>query len=155
MKESIFDIVKDTDRCAEMFREHHWPDGVICPRCGTRKARIRKVRKDGLRYYQCDVCLKGFADTTGTVMERSHVPINVWFEIAFLMRRNLPDTQIASDVGVEENTASRIAKLIRASAFFKDALPGTPVSSGSRRSIRECRSQGQRSSTRPAYLQAR
>ena len=86
MKESIFDIVKDTDRCARMFREHRWPDGVICPRCWSRNIRIRKVRADRLRHYQCRECLKGFADTTGTVMQKSHVPISVWFEIAFLMR---------------------------------------------------------------------
>jgi hypothetical protein len=69
--------------------------------------------------------------------------IDKWFQIAFLMRRNLTDTAIAQDVGVEENTASRVVKIIRGSTFFKDALPKPAESSRSRRCLRERRTQRQ------------
>ncbi len=143
MKESIFDIVNNADRCAQILREHRWPDGITCPRCSSGSIRIRSRRRDGICYYQCKKCLKGFSDTTGTIFERSHLMIDKWFQIAFLMRRNLPDIDIAQDAGVEENTARRATQLIRGSAFFKDALPMSFQSSGSGRCLRECRPQRQ------------
>jgi transposase-like protein len=132
MKPSIFDIVQDTEQCAEYFRAQRWPDGVRCPRCQSTRVRIRKTRPDGLRWYQCRDCLKGFSDTTGTVLEHSHVPLPRWFAIAFLLRRNLPDVQIAQDMGIEENTARRLGRLIRASTFFRSARAALAEPGGGR-----------------------
>src|SRR5271169_2374253 len=68
-----------------------WPDGTVCPHCGTigkaaalsgvkdKKGRVRP----GLK--KCYACCKQFTVRVGTVFEASHVPLHIWFRAAFLM----------------------------------------------------------------------
>lgn len=116
---TIFDIFNDPARCAEIIRQARWGDrAVTCIRCGSSNVRIREIRFDGIYYYQCRYCSKGFSDITGTIMERTHLPVSAWLLTAHLMQLNVPDLEISHELGVEENTASRLTKLIRASCFF-------------------------------------
>lgn len=129
---TIFDILTDTDRCTDIIRQVRWNGEVRCPYCGTGNVRVRKSRFDGIRYYQCNVCSKGFSDISGTVMERTHLPVSMWLLAAQLMNYNLSDRRLSIELGVEENTASRIARLIRTSTFFRYALHDAAFSRGSR-----------------------
>lgn len=120
---TIFDILTDPIRCAEIIRQARWGERAVrCLRCGSTNVRVRETRFDGIRYYQCRYCSKGFSDITGTVMEHTHLPVSAWLLAAHLMQLNVSDIEISRELGVEENTASRMTRLIRASCFFRDAL---------------------------------
>jgi hypothetical protein len=51
-----------------------WPNGPRCPVCGLGE-RIT-VRKEG--FYRCNQCKEDFTVRTGTIFERSHVPLHKW-----------------------------------------------------------------------------
>jgi len=62
-----------------------WPDGKpICPRCGSANVHRLKGRSRRRGQIICNTCLQISTVTVGTVMERSHVPLNKW-ALAFHM----------------------------------------------------------------------
>src|SRR5215510_7277824 len=74
---------------AEAAREHleaiRWPDGPFCPHCGS--VNVRKVTGEKHRpgLYACreKECGGHFTVTVGTLFERSHIPLHVWFQAVF------------------------------------------------------------------------
>ena len=54
-----------------------WPDGVICPHCGTTNVnRMGGETQAGM--FHCNDCRDKFTARTGTVMERTHIPVHKW-----------------------------------------------------------------------------
>ena len=67
--------------CAAYLKRARWPDGFICPHCSV-------VAKP-----YCIVTRPGVIQTgllVGTVMERSHTPLSVWFWAAYLVASQTP-----------------------------------------------------------------
>jgi transposase-like protein len=62
-----------------------WPEGPVCPHCGSLKAPYANAAKRGV--YRCSEkeCRKDFTVTTGTVMERSHIALHKWVQAFHLM----------------------------------------------------------------------
>jgi transposase-like protein len=54
-----------------------WPDGVNCPHCGSVTV-TRMGGKTQAGMFLCNDCREKFTCRTGTVMERSHIPIHKW-----------------------------------------------------------------------------
>jgi transposase-like protein len=63
-----------------------WPDGPLCPRCKG-QTRISKVGVETARpgLWRCGPCKRQFTVTIGTLFERSHVPMHLWFQAVYLM----------------------------------------------------------------------
>ncbi len=81
-----------------------WPQGPRCPVCGTGD-RIT-ARKGG--YYRCRQCQEDFTVRTGTVFERSHVPLPKWVYAMYLLvtaRKGISSMQLAKEIGVTQKTA--------------------------------------------------
>ena len=96
----------DDARCYELVRQHRWPDGVRCPRCGSASV-ARDGRDDTRRHrqrYRCAGCGARFDDLTGTVLAGHHQPLRVWVLCLYLMGLNLSNRQIAQelDLGVSD-----------------------------------------------------
>lgn len=60
-----------------------WSDGPVCPYCGFAKAYTNKARPG---FYRCarPRCRKDFTVLSGTLMERSHIPIDKWLAALWL-----------------------------------------------------------------------
>jgi transposase-like protein len=86
-----------------------WPDGPVCSHCGTIN-RAYKTKREG--WYRCaeKECRKDFSVTTGTVMERSHIPLNKWMMAFYMMN--------ASKKGVSAHQLHRALNLDYKSAWF-------------------------------------
>lgn len=68
----------DEDLAREAMEAIRWPNGPVCHHCeGTKHYATKKVGR-----YRCanSKCRKDFTVTTGTVMERSHIPLRKWVE---------------------------------------------------------------------------
>jgi transposase-like protein len=78
-------VFHDEHKAREWLEGHLWPDGTICPRCGTVDNATAIEGRTGL--YQCNAaeCRTQFTVTVGTVFERSHIPLNKWLMAAFLI----------------------------------------------------------------------
>src|SRR5918911_726111 len=96
----------DDAKCYALVRQHRWPDGVRCPRCGDAKV-ARDGRDDGQPHrqrYRCAGCGARFDDLTGTVLAGRHRPLRLWVLCLYLMGLNLSNRQIARelDLGVSD-----------------------------------------------------
>lgn len=81
-----------------------WPDGVTCPVCKLGE-RIT-TRKGG--YYRCNACREDFTVRTGTIFERSHVPLHKWIYAMYLMvtsRKGISSSQLAKEIGITQKSA--------------------------------------------------
>ncbi len=74
------------ENAREWLEKTRWPDGPVCSHCGTFD-HAYKTKKPG--WYRCaeKECRKDFTVTTGTVMERSHIPLNKWLMGFYMMTR--------------------------------------------------------------------
>src|ERR1700675_2471048 len=70
----LFKLFPDEGSARTYLESRLWPDGIVCPVCGE-KERIT-TRKDG--YYRCNKCKEDFTVRTGSIFERSHIPVHKW-----------------------------------------------------------------------------
>lgn len=79
-------IFTDEDAARKHFEALRWPDGPICPHCGTVNEATElqgESTRPGL--YKCRPCQKPFTATMGTLYERSHIPLHKWLLATHLM----------------------------------------------------------------------
>jgi transposase-like protein len=79
-------IFHDEDAARAHFEALRWPDGRVCPHCGTVGNSVLlkgKSTRPGL--YKCRDCRKPFTATLGTIYERSHIPLHKWLLATHLM----------------------------------------------------------------------
>ncbi len=62
------------DACREYLAALRWPEGFVCPECDTRKG-----WKMARGLWLCAGCRRQVSVTAGTVFERSHSPLVLWF----------------------------------------------------------------------------
>jgi hypothetical protein len=91
----------------QWFEAARWPDGPICPKCGSLK-KPYATKKVGV--YRCaeSQCRKDFTVMTGTVMERSHANLAMWaiaFTMAAASKKGFSAHQLHRQLGCEYNTA--------------------------------------------------
>jgi transposase-like protein len=69
----------DETKAREFLEASRWPDGAICPFCGQQETVSRLGGKSmGPGWFFCSDCKDKFTVRTGTVMERSHIPLTKW-----------------------------------------------------------------------------
>ncbi len=96
----------DEDAARAWFEAARWPDGPVCPNCGSLKHyATKKVGR-----YRCGEpeCRKDFTVMTKTVMERSHTPLTSWaaaFHLYASSKKGFTATQLERILGCEYNTA--------------------------------------------------
>jgi transposase-like protein len=78
---TLFELFPDEASARTYLESRLWRDGVTCPECKG-KERVA-VRKDG--YYRCNPCKLDFTVRTGTIFERSHVPLQKWLYAMYLL----------------------------------------------------------------------
>jgi len=84
----IISLFSTEETARNYFEQLRWPDGPVCPHCGSAEhiyrieAKPAKKIRPGL--YECGECDQQFTVTVGTVMEDSKIPIHKWL-IAFYM----------------------------------------------------------------------
>jgi transposase-like protein len=100
----LFQRFPDNDSARLYFEAARWPDGAVCPACGEAK-RIG-TRKGG--FYRCNACLNDFTVRTGTIFERSKVPLHKWLYAMYLLvtaRKGISSVQLHAQIGVTQKTA--------------------------------------------------
>ncbi len=101
---ALFERFPDQESARTYFEGRLWPNGVVCPVCGLGE-RIT-ARKAG--YYRCNQCAEDFTVRTGTVMERSHIPLHKWLYAMYLLvtaRKGISSLQLSKQIGVTQKSA--------------------------------------------------
>jgi len=100
----LFELFPDEEAARKYLENRLWPSGVTCPECKS-KERIT-VRKDG--YYRCNACKLDFTVRTGTIFERSHVPLHKWVYAMYLLvtaRKGISSLQLGKEIGITQKSA--------------------------------------------------
>ncbi len=98
-----------------------WPNGPICPHCGSVNHAYFLKPRAGQRttttgkvsyrhWWKCADCRKQFSVTVGTIFERSHIPLSKWLLAYFLL--------CANKNGVAALELSRVLDLSYEAAWF-------------------------------------
>lgn len=107
--------------------ERIWPDGPVCPRCGTLD-RIGKLRGKSTRVgtYKCYECRKPFTVKIGTIFEASHVAMHIWLQAMYLIagsKKGISSNQLHCVLGVTLKTAWFMSHRIREAMRSGDFSP--------------------------------
>jgi transposase-like protein len=100
----LFEMFPNAETARVYLESRLWPNGPRCPVCGSGE-RIT-VRKGG--FYRCNACREDFTVRTGTIFERSHVPLHKWIYAMYLVvtaRKGISSMQLAKEIGVTQKTA--------------------------------------------------
>lgn len=101
----LFERFPDQEAARQYLEGHLWPDGAKCPVCSRSGDRIT-ARKAG--FYRCNVCREDFTIRTGTIFERSHVPLHKWLYAMYLLitaRKGISSMQLAKEIGITQKSA--------------------------------------------------
>lgn len=66
--------------CLDYLDWLRWPDGFRCPHCRADTAGLERSGR-----YRCRGCRKQVSVTSGTIFDKTRIPLTVWFEVAWLM----------------------------------------------------------------------
>lgn len=96
----------DPDNCVSYLVARRWPNGVICPRCGSTKVSfLAKTRR-----WQCSAShsMRQFTLKTGTIMEDSPIGLDKWLPAMWLVancKNGISSYEVARGLGVTQKTA--------------------------------------------------
>ncbi|HZT16177.1 MAG TPA: IS1595 family transposase [Gaiellaceae bacterium] len=117
---SLFQQFGSEDKCHAYLEELRWPEGVECPRCGSKKISRIKDR----RQFDCDGCRYQFSVRVGTLFHDSKLPLAKWFLAVYVMgesKKGVSANQLKRMLGVSYKTAWYLCHRIRAAMHDESA----------------------------------
>jgi transposase-like protein len=108
----LFALIPDAETARVYLEGRLWPKGVTCPTCAGQD-RIT-TRKGGV--YRCNKCKLDFTVRTGTIFERSHVPLHKWVYAMYLVvtsRKGISSLQLAKEIGITQKSARFLLQRLR------------------------------------------
>lgn len=101
----LFQMFPDESTARVYLEGRLWPKGTTCPTCSGQD-RITTRKREG--FYRCNKCQLDFTIRTGTIFERSHIPLHKWIYAMYLLvtaRKGISSMQIAKEIGVTQKAA--------------------------------------------------
>lgn len=108
------------EECREMLFQLHWPDGIVCPKCGCNHFFKLKTRK----LHQCKNCGHQVSATANTIFHKSHIPLNKWFIAIYMTahdKRGISAVKLSKDIGVSVCAAWLMLHKIRKAMGDQDS----------------------------------
>lgn len=105
----------DPDVCLDYVAGLRWPNGVVCPTCGSTEPRFISTR----RLWECKEKhpRKQFSVKVGTIFEGSPVGLDKWIAAIWMLanaKNGVSSYEIARAIGVTQKTAWFMLARIRA-----------------------------------------
>lgn len=115
-------LFPDDAACAAYLEGARWRDGFVCRHCGTHGEPYRYATRPGVLC--CRSCRRETRLTAGTVMDRTHTPLSVWFWAAYLVAsqtNGMSAVQFQRQLGLARyETAFQILHKLRAGMVRPD-----------------------------------
>src|SRR6266545_2435753 len=68
------------DACREYLTKLRWPTGFVCPACQGKVGWADRRHR-----WTCQDCRRQSTVTAGTILEGTHLPLQVWFRAVWLL----------------------------------------------------------------------
>lgn len=112
-------VIANERTCYRLVHRLRWPAGVACPACGH-GATWAMAERGSVRY-RCKACGRHFSLRTGTVLERSRLPLTKWVLAVGLFRVGISARALADELAVSVRIAWRLLHTLRG-ALQRDVL---------------------------------
>lgn len=103
----LFEIIPNSDIARDYIESRLWPDAPRCPLCESVE-RITPRHGTRIGYYLCGSCAEEFTVRTGTIFERSKIPLHKWVYAMYMLvtaRKGISSLQLAKEIGVTQKSA--------------------------------------------------
>ena len=104
----LFALIPDAESARVYLEQRRWKGcPSFCVLCGC-EGNITARGGSRRGYYRCRDCGKEFTVRTGTIFERSHVPLHKWIYAMYLVvtaRKGVSSLQLSKEIGVTQKTA--------------------------------------------------
>jgi transposase-like protein len=121
----ITDLLDDK-HSEEWLLEHFHPEGLRCPKCGSRSRRtFRETETSRLTVYRCLECEGIYNLYSGTLFEKKHLRPS---QVVLLLRgvaKGEPSMRLAQELGVSRTTVHYLRKELQQNA--KRLQPEAPL----------------------------
>jgi len=100
----LFAMFPDQETARTYLESRLWPNGVRCPICGLGN----RIGNHSPGLYRCHQCDEAFSVRTGTIFERSHVPLHKWLHAMYLLltaRKGISSMQLSKEIGITQKSA--------------------------------------------------
>ncbi|HEY2117683.1 MAG TPA: IS1595 family transposase [Candidatus Acidoferrum sp.] len=120
------------DNCLSFMVERRWPNGVVCPTCGSTEVRFLPTR----RLWECKSkhARKQFSVKVGTIFEDSALPLDKWLIAIWMVsncKNGVSSYEVARGLGITQKSAwfmlHRIRLAMQARSLVKLGGPGSEV----------------------------
>src|SRR3984893_8480432 len=134
MSKSMFNAphFQSVEAAREYLEALRWGSERVCPHCGTVNESFA-TKKPGVYCCRAKQCRKDFSVTTKSVMESSHIKLNVWLQAFFLMassKKGISSHQLHRALGITYKSAWFLTHRIREAMRSGGLLP--PMGGGAK-----------------------
>jgi transposase-like protein len=121
-------IVSDEAKAFEIVEGIRWPDGPVCPHCGTvgranrlplQRTKPSKKHPEGKPVHglwKCYACRRQFTARVGSIFEDSPIPLGKWLLAIHLMcssKKGISSNQLKRELGISYQSAWFLTHRIR------------------------------------------
>lgn len=107
-------------KCYSLLEKLKWPEGPVCPHCGSKRASKRKDNR-----YNCNKCNCSYSVLHDTIFEASKIPLQKWFigiSLILNAKMGISSLQLARDLKVNRKTAWFLQSRIRSGMKEEDEI---------------------------------
>lgn len=118
----LFELFPTNEAARLYLQDRLWPNGPVCHDCKAVNISTRPKRPG---FYHCNACNFDFTIRTGTIFERSKVPLHKWVYSMYLLvtaRKGISSLQLAKEIGVTQKTAWFILGRLREACSSPDSI---------------------------------
>jgi len=93
-----------------------WPEGPVCPHCGSISGKHYDLRKTRVGLRKCSDCRRQFTVKVGTVFESAHLPLHKMLQAVYLLcssKKGISSHQLHRILGIQYNSAWFLTHRIR------------------------------------------
>ncbi len=122
----------DAENCQQFMVSKRWPDGVVCPTCGSKEVRFISTR----RMWECKTqhARKQFSVKVGTIFEDSPISLSKWLTAVWMIancKNGVSSYEVGRAIGVTQKSAwfmmHRIRLAMQSDKFVKLGGKGKEV----------------------------
>jgi transposase-like protein len=120
----LFERFPDAESARIYLEGRLWPKGSMCPECKSSE-RITTMGGKYQGYYRCNACDCTYTVRTGTIFERSHIPLHKWLYAMYLLvtsRKGISSMQLAKEIGITQKSAWFMLGRLREACSAPDSI---------------------------------
>ena len=120
----VFEQFPSQESCIAYLESLRWPETPTCPFCQSERV-ARKAENARVGRWNCHACHASFNVLSGTIFEKTRVPLQKWFlaiTLTLNAKKSLSSYQLARDLRTTHQTALYMQHRIRAAMTDPDTL---------------------------------